>query len=96
MESKGIVVTGFTISINTFRPFWVKVSMKDKNGIKLQAPEGKFRLVGMDTFGEESWVYADYDNLLEAKNECSKQGGTMLKAYLYDDKGNCIEEAGSY
>lgn len=70
--------------------------MKDKNGIELQAPEGKFRLVQVDTFDGESWVYADYDTLSEAKYECARKGDTMLKAYLYDDQGNCIDEAGSY
>ena len=40
-------------------------------GVELKAPEGKFRIVGIDKFhppGEDDWVHGDYDSLEEALN----------------------------
>ena len=90
------VLTQIVHSLTHLDHFGVKVSMKDKNGTELQPPVGKFRLVGVDTFDGESWIYGDFDTESEGRRQCAQKGGVMLKGYLYDDKGRCIEEAGSY
>lgn len=61
---------------------------------KLKAPPGKFRVVKVDTFDGGDWVDGDYDTLVEAKRNCI--GGEMLKAYIYDDKGNRIANEGRF
>lgn len=68
----------------------------------LMADPGKFRVVGVDTFASEDWVYAQYDDKQTAI-ECGTSHATdengqpkkMLKVYVYDDKGRIHYEGGS-
>lgn len=67
----------------------------------LKAPKGKFRVVTVDTFdfdpneiGGAPNVVGDYDSLSIAERHAG--GGGMLRAYVYDDQGRCVHEAGSY
>lgn len=62
----------------------------------LKAPQGKFRVIGVDTFDGGDWIEGDFDTR-EMAIECArKKGGTMLKTHVYDDKGNHIEEGGTF
>ncbi len=63
---------------------------------QLQAPKGKFRVVCVDTFDGGDWVNGDYDTKQEAIRTASEKGGTMLRAYVYDDKGNQVSNAGTF
>lgn len=62
----------------------------------LKAPEGKFRVVGVDTFDGSDWVEGDYDTREKALEVVRRKGGTMLKMHAYDDRGKHIGEAGSF
>ena len=72
--------------------------------LELRAPLGKFRVIGVDTFdGEdwiyfvgEDWIYGDYDTKEEAINLANEKGGNMLKTHVYDEKGKHIHEAGTF
>lgn len=61
-----------------------------------KAPKGMFRVIGVDTFSNEDWCNGDYKTKAEAFGEASTKGGTMTKMYVYDDKGVCLFEAGSF
>lgn len=60
------------------------------------APKGKFRVVGVDTFDGGDWVEGDFDTKNEAINHANKQGDTMLKMHVYNDQGHHIHEAGTF
>jgi hypothetical protein len=62
-----------------------------KSNLELKAPAGKFRLVQVDPFDGEEWFYGDFDTVSEGRYTCAKTGGKMLRAYLYNDKGQCID-----
>jgi hypothetical protein len=68
----------------------------------LKADPGKFRVVGVDTFASEDWVYAQYDDKQTAiecgtshANDENGQPKKMLKVYVYDDKEQIHYEGGS-
>ena len=63
---------------------------------KQQAPMGKFRIVGVDTFSNEDWVEGDFVTLEQAKHVANQRGGEMRKMYIYNDQGNYLYEAGTY
>jgi hypothetical protein len=65
-------------------------------GVKLQAPKGKFRVVGVDTFDGTDWVEGDFKTKEEAFERANKKGGEMLKTHVYDDKGNHLHDAGTF
>lgn len=64
--------------------------------VDLQAPEGKFRVVGVDTFSDEDWIQGDYDTEQEAIDAATALGQPMLKAHVYDDQGRHLFEAGTF
>lgn len=64
--------------------------------LTLRAPEGKFRVVGVDTFDRTDWIEGDFDTREEALSRASALGGTMLKTHVYDDQGRHIGERGSF
>jgi len=64
--------------------------------IKLKAPEGKFRVIGVDTFSNEDWIYGDYDSKAKAIEIADEKGGTMNKTYVYDDTGKHLYNAGEF
>lgn len=63
-----------------------------------KAPPGKFRIVSVDTFDGSDCVIDDVKNLNIAKNICKKktEGRQMTKLYVYNDKGKCVHDAGSF
>lgn len=60
-----------------------------------KAPEGKFRVVGVDTFSGDDWVERDCDTLEEARKVADEEGGTMTKMHVYDDTGKHLYDAGT-
>ncbi len=63
---------------------------------ELQAPAGKFRVVGVDTFDGTDWVQGDFDTESEALAVAKEKGGTMTKMHVYDDQGKHLGEAGTF
>jgi hypothetical protein len=69
----------------------------DSNGNAiLQAPKNKYRVVGVDTFAHEDFVIGDYDTLETAIRIAKKQGGTMMKVYIYNDKSKYLFDCGKF
>lgn len=64
--------------------------------VELKAPEGKFRVVGVDTFDGTDWVEGDFNSQSEACLHAMRCGGEMLKMHVYDDAGRHIAEQGKY
>ncbi len=60
------------------------------------APTGKFRVVGVDTFDGGDWVAGDFDTREEAITYADKKGAVMLVMHVYDDKGEHIHQAGTF
>jgi len=63
---------------------------------ELQAPIGKFRVVGVDTFDGGDWVQGDFDTPEEALDVAKEKGGTMTKMHVYNDRGEHIGETGTF
>ena len=61
-----------------------------------KAPKGMFRVICVDTFDAGDWVDGDYDTEETARKIAKGKGGTMQKAYVYDDTGKCLDSAGSF
>jgi len=61
-----------------------------------KAPEGKFRVIGVDTFDGTDWIDGDFDTAEEAINHARQRGGTMLKMHAYDDRGRHVGEGGTF
>lgn len=61
-----------------------------------QAPAGKFRVVGVDTFDGTDWLQGDFDTLEQATEVANKKGGEMTKMHVYDDTGKHLHEAGTF
>lgn len=66
--------------------------------VKLKAPKGKLRVVGVDTFDGTDWVEDDFTTLNRAKKHADEaiEEQQMLKMHVYDDAGNHVYEAGSF
>ena len=64
----------------------------------LIAPEGKFRVVGVDTFDGTDWVDGDFDTRSEAIASAAlrAKGAVMMKLHVYDDRGNHLYEDGAF
>ena len=62
----------------------------------LEAPQGKFRVIGVDTFDGCDWIEKDCDTKEQAIECCNKKGGAMLKTHVYDDNGIHIHEGGIF
>ena len=62
----------------------------------LYAPLGKFRAVGVDTYDGTDWVSGDFDDKATALIAAEKEGGTMLKTHVYDDKGKNVGSFGTF
>ena len=64
---------------------------------ELKSPvKGKFRVVSVDTFDGGDCCHGERDTLDEAIKLAQQHSGTMLKAYVYDDKGKCVWNGGSF
>jgi hypothetical protein len=64
--------------------------------LDLKAPANMFRVIGVDTFDGDDWIYGDYETLDEAKTVATNKGGNMLKTHVYDDSGRHVFEAGRF
>ena len=66
----------------------------------LIAPQGKWRVVGVDTFEGPTadYLIADVDTYEEAQKLADEHGGIMNVVYVYDDKsyGYPIYKRGSF
>ena len=60
------------------------------------APEGKYRIIGVDTFDGEDWLYKDEESLDEAVKFANQHGSQMNLVYVYDNQGRCVYRAGSF
>ena len=60
-----------------------------------QAPAGKFRVVMVDTFDGMDSVVGDY-TLRGAQRIAKKKGGEMTKIYIYNEKGKCVGNFGTF
>ena len=60
------------------------------------APKGKFRVIGVDTFDGTDWVEGDYDTLEFAQKVAQAQGGSMCMMHVYDDRGKHVDKAGTF
>lgn len=61
-----------------------------------QAPAGKFRVVGVDTFEGSDWLENDCGTIEEAQKVANKKSGEMTMMYIYNDKGAYVGEAGTF
>ena len=61
-----------------------------------KAPEGKFRVIGVDTFDGGDWLEDDFDTQEEAIKCIADKGGQMTVMHVYDDQGNHIDRAGTF
>ncbi len=61
-------------------------------------PQGKFRVIGVDTFDGDWWIQGDYDTREQALADAyaETQGRQMTKMHVYDDTGQHIGEAGTF
>lgn len=63
-----------------------------------QAPTGKFRVMGVDTFDRTDWVDGDFDTkdaaIAHAKERA--KGAVMMKLHVFDDLGNHVYEDGKF
>jgi len=66
--------------------------------MRLKAPSGKFRVIGVDTFDGMDWVSGDFNSLNEAIRHADTQvkGEQMLKMHIYDDTGLHHYDAGTF
>lgn len=64
--------------------------------VEKKAPKNMYRVIGVDTFSHEDWVYRDCKTREEAIALSNEKGGTMNKTHVYDDKGNHLHEGGTF
>lgn len=60
------------------------------------APQGQFRVIGVDTFDGGDWVQGDFPTLESALACAREKGGEMTKMHVYDDTGKHVGEAGRF
>jgi hypothetical protein len=75
------------------------MSVPKTKTVELQAPTGKFRVVGVDTFeppGEGSYVIGDYAALGKATSIARAKGSTMNVTYVYNDAGKVLARFGTF
>ena len=60
------------------------------------APKGKYRVVGVDTFDGGDWHEGDFDTEKEALDRIRNKAGEMTKMYVYDDTGHFVASAGKF
>lgn len=71
---------------------------KTDSGVPFKAPDGEFRVIGVDTFDNDDWHEGDFDSLQLALDHVAErtEGQEMLKMHIYDDQGNHVGEGGSF
>ena len=60
------------------------------------APAGKYRVICVDTFDGGDWVHGDFETRDAAISAARSKGGEMLRAYVYDDSGRHVDNAGTF
>lgn len=60
------------------------------------APRGKYRVIGVDTFDGGDWHQGDFDTKDAALKCAHDKGGPMTKMHVYDDSGHHVGEAGTF
>lgn len=60
------------------------------------APNGMFRVIGVDTFDGGDWHEGDFDTKEAAISRARAEGGEMTKMHVYDDAGRHVGEAGKF
>jgi len=63
---------------------------------ELKAPKGKFRVVSVDTFDGSDLNHGDEKTLEKAIEIARQHSGEMLKAYVYNDKAECVWSGGRF
>lgn len=63
-----------------------------------KAPEGKFRVIGVDTFDGGDWVDGDFDTVEAAKERIEEKtrGQQMLRMHIYNDRGHNVGDGGTF
>ncbi len=63
-----------------------------------RAPEGQFRVIGVDTFDGGDWVSKDCDTLEDAQEHVRNEtkGQQMKMMHIYDDEGKHCDSGGSF
>lgn len=63
-----------------------------------KAPQGKFRVIGVDTFDGGDWVEGDFDTCELARKHVDERtaGKQMLEMHIYDDNGSNVGSAGKF
>ena len=63
-----------------------------------KAPDGKFRVVGVDTFDGQDWVQGDFGSLDLAEKAADQfvENQQMLKMHVYDDQGKHHYQTGKF
>lgn len=64
--------------------------------IEQKAPEGKYRVIQVDTFDNTECLVGDYKKLHTAIKIANEKGGTMSKVHIYNSLGSHLYEAGIY
>lgn len=70
--------------------------------IEKKAPNGKFRVIGEDTFDDREWaqgefnewIIGDFDSLDAAQAKAIEKSGNMQKTYVFDSDGKLIKDFG--
>ncbi len=65
---------------------------------ELQAPTGKFRVIGVDLKpdGTANYHLGDFESLPMAKTVAQKRAGVGNPVYVYDDQSDLIVRYGSW
>lgn len=68
--------------------------------IDAKVPEGKFRVVGVDSFDRDSRgiYYGDFDTLPQAQDKAREitREENYFVAYLWDDQARLVDKIGKY
>lgn len=62
------------------------------------APKGKFRVIGVDTFDGTDWLEGDFQSLEIAREHVAEKtkGKSMLVMHIYNDQGESVGSGGSF
>jgi hypothetical protein len=67
--------------------------------MQVQAPKGRYRVIGLDPIDTLTWrsgpLWKDCETFDEALDVAARNDGLYLWIYVYDDEGKCLYEAGS-
>lgn len=71
---------------------WMEDGIQKQSMVKItarsKAPEGKFRVICVDTINGHSWIYGNFDTKDIAIEKARKRGDIIFRTYVYDDNGD--------